>query len=54
MKGNKEIKKLVIQEFSGDNAQIFYIKKVESGLWKSEEKLIDKYFAKNKTGLRRF
>ncbi len=47
MKKNKEIKKLVIDEFSSKNTQIFYIKKAESGLWKSEEKLIDKYFAKN-------
>ncbi|MFH1592524.1 MAG: class I SAM-dependent methyltransferase [Candidatus Woesearchaeota archaeon] len=41
-----KLKKLVIDEFSGKDVQELYIQKAEDGLWKSEEKLIDRYFKK--------
>jgi ubiquinone/menaquinone biosynthesis C-methylase UbiE len=41
-----KLQKLVVQEFSGKNAQLQYIKKVEGGLWISEEHFFKKYFKK--------
>lgn len=44
MKKQKELEKIVINEFSGKDAQDFYIKKAEEGFWIGEKYLISKYF----------
>ncbi|PJE75548.1 hypothetical protein COV04_03910 [Candidatus Uhrbacteria bacterium CG10_big_fil_rev_8_21_14_0_10_48_11] len=40
---NSDTKKLVIEEFSKEEAQRFNIEKVNDGLWIAEEQLIKKY-----------
>ncbi len=39
-----DLKKLVLEEFAGENAQLLYTQKVKEGLWISESHFIKKYF----------
>ena len=39
----EELKKLVIEEFAGENAQRKYSQMAENGLWISEDYFINKY-----------
>ncbi len=43
----EEMKKLVVDEFSGEDVQDFYIVEATKGLWDSEKHFISKYFKKN-------
>ena len=48
---DNDLKKLVVQEFSGKNAQLQYMKEAEEGLWISEEHFFEKYFTKKNTNI---
>ena len=41
-----DLKRLVVEEFSGANAQKAYLKKAKDGLWVPESHFIRKYFMK--------
>jgi ubiquinone/menaquinone biosynthesis C-methylase UbiE len=45
------LKKWVVDEFSGENAQATYIKKAREGLWDSENYFFKKYFTKKNASI---
>jgi ubiquinone/menaquinone biosynthesis C-methylase UbiE len=46
MNMNIDLKKMVLDGYSGENAQMFYTQKAKEGLWISESHFIKKYFTK--------
>ena len=46
-----ELKQLVLDEFSGDNAQRQYVKMVDNGLWISEAHFFEKYFTRKNASI---
>lgn len=42
----RDLQKLVIEEFSGENAQAQYRRKAEEGFWIAEQHFVEKYFTK--------
>ena len=46
-----DLKRLVVEEFSGKNAQLLYTKKIEDGMWISEKHFVKKYFTKKGTSV---